>query len=159
MSPWCPATNLKVPLLELVCSRDVQLPDQPDKGRPGVARQPADKEEWQLTGDFKLNFLKGSSHEIGEACIQFYWIDYRFSLFPRQVIFYFRRRFHIEFLKTTSSAELQLSIALQMTNIAPGTKTVLRKAKKSCRECSPEFPGKLSPQISIFNFLFFQLKR
>ena len=28
-----------------------------------------------------------------------------------------------------------------MTTTAPGTQTVLRTAKKSCGECSPEVPG------------------
>ena len=78
-------------------------------------------------------------------------------MFLRQVYFYLCRRFHIEFFKTASSVELHFSIALQITNIILGTKTVWRTAKKSCGESSPEvpggprrspeFPSKLSPQI------------
>ena len=43
--------------------------------------------------------LKGQSHENGEACKRFYWIDQRFLIFPRHGYFYLCRRFHIEFLK------------------------------------------------------------
>ena len=48
-------------------------------------------------------------------------------MFLRQVYFYSCRRFHTEFLKTPSSAELHFDIALQRTNIVPGSKTVLRR--------------------------------
>ena len=37
-------------------------------------------------------------------------------------LFFLCRRFHIEFLKTPSSAELHFSIALQMNNIVRGLK-------------------------------------
>ena len=67
-------------------------------------------------------------------------------MFLRQVYFYLCRRFQIEFFKTASSVELHFSIALQITNIILGTKTVWRTAKKSCGESSPEVPG--GPQSS-----------
>ena len=79
-------------------------------------------------------------------------------MFPHPVCFYFHQHFHIEYLKMAARAVLHFSIALQRTNIVPGTKIVCRTAKKSCGECSPEFTGKLSLQISISNFgAFFML--
>ena len=73
-------------------------------------------------------------------------------MFPHPVYFYFRQHFHIEYLKMAARAVLHFSIALQMTNIVPGTKIVCRTAKKSCGECSPEVPG-VPRQFRRFKFL------
>ena len=43
-------------------------------------------------------------------------------------------------LNMPCSAELHFSIARQRTSLVPGTQTVLRTAKQSCSECSPEVP-------------------
>ena len=43
-------------------------------------------------------------------------------------------------LKMPCSAELHFSIARQRTSLVPGTQTVLRTAKQSCGEYSPEVP-------------------
>ena len=40
-----------------------------------------------------------------------------------------------------ASVELHFNIACKKNCIIPGTQTVLRTAKKSCGECSPEVPG------------------
>ena len=63
--------------------------------------------------------------------------------------FYFCCRFRTVFLKMVAWAVLHFNIAHQRTTTAPGTQTVLRTAKKSCGECSPEFPGKLIPKSFI----------
>ena len=39
-----------------------------------------------------------------------------------------------------ASVELHFNIACKKNCIIPGTQTVLRTAKKSCGECSPEVP-------------------
>ena len=62
-------------------------------------------------------------------------------MFLCQVIFCFRLRFHVELLKMATSAVLHLNITCQMINTVPGTQTVLRTARKSCGEFSPEVPG------------------
>ena len=63
--------------------------------------------------------------------------------------FFFRRRFHKGSLKMAAWAVLHFNITCQMTTTVPGTQTVLRTAKKSCGEFSPEVPGKLILQICI----------
>ena len=64
-------------------------------------------------------------------------------MFPCQVVFSFRLRFHIELLKMATSAVLTLNITCQMINTVRGTQTVLRTARKSGGEFSPEVPGVL----------------
>ena len=80
-------------------------------------------------------------------------------MFPHPVYFYFHQHFHIEYLKMAARAVLHFSIALQMTNIVPGTKIVCRTAKKSCRECSPEVPRvpRSSPASLVRRFEFLTL--
>ena len=103
------------------------------------------------------NSIKGIVSRDWEG-LQMIWLQ-RLEVFNISAECFFYRCFHIEFLKMAAWAVLHFNIAHQRTSTSPGTQTVLRTAKKSCRECSPEIPGKLIRQISIFNFFSFQLKR
>ena len=58
-------------------------------------------------------------------------------MFPHKVYFYFRQHFHIEYLKMAARAVLHFSIALQMTNIVPGTKIVCQKVMRRMLPGSP----------------------
>ena len=71
-------------------------------------------------------------------------------MFLRQLIFCFCLRFHIEFLKMAASAEFHFNIARQWTSIVQGLKQSCGPSKSHAGNAprkSPEFPGKLIPQI------------
>ena len=48
-----------------------------------------------------------------------------------RIMFFFLQRLYIEFLKMVALAVLHFNITSQMTSIAPGTRTVLRKKDKA----------------------------
>ena len=51
---------------------------------------------------------------------------------------------------------ISTNITRKKTSIVPGTKTVLRTARKSCGECSPEVPGvsRQAKSADFNNYLF-----